>query len=114
MADVQDQDSSQHTCWTNYFSSHVVFYQRPVYYPLFFLFFFFFFFLTHRQFHKKWASGKPFSQTSGSGRNTVNFLFGSYASCINVIYLFIITWFRFSNFFQTHYMLKQTETVQNC
>ena len=75
-------------------------------------------FVSNRHFRKKWASGKPSSQTSGYGLNTVNFLFGSGASCLNAIYLFIylfiITGFRFSNSFQTYYMLKQTERVQNC
>ena len=59
-------------------------------------------FVSNRHFRKKCASGKPSSQTSGDGLNTVSFLFGSYASYINVIYLFIylfiITGFRFSNF----------------
>ena len=72
-------------------------------------------FVSNRHFHKKWASGKPSSQTSGYGLNTVNFLFGRcYLSFFMYlfIYLFIITGFRFSNFFQTYYMLKQTEAVQ--
>ena len=46
-------------------------------------------FVSNRHFRKKWASGKPSSQTSGYGLNTVNFLFGSGASCSNAIYLFI-------------------------
>ena len=76
-------------------------------------------FVSNRHFRKKWASGKPSSQTSGYGLKTVNFLFGSCASCMNaiylfIIYLFLITGFRFSNFFQTYHMLKQTKTVQNC
>ena len=32
-----------------------------------------------------WTSDKPSSETSGYGLNTVNFLFGSCASCLNVI-----------------------------
>ena len=65
-------------------------------------------FVSNRHFCKKWTSGKPSSQTSGYGLNTVNFLFGSCASCMNVIYLFIITGsgFRFSNFFLTYYYVK--------
>ena len=46
-------------------------------------------FVSNRHFRKKWASGKPSSQTSGYRLNTVSFLFGSCASCMNDIYLFI-------------------------
>ena len=64
---------------------------------------FFVFFLTRDQFNTRYfclksASGKPSSQTSCYGLNTVNFLFGSCASCVNVIYLFIITGFRIFKF----------------
>ena len=76
-------------------------------------------FVSNRHFRKKWASGKPSSKMSGYGLNTVNFLFGSCASCIWMLliylftYLFIITGFIFLNFFQIYYMLKQTEAIQN-
>ena len=80
-------------------------------------------FVSNRHFRKKWASGKSTSQRLVMD-NTINFLFGSCASCMNVIYyLFIlINLFiylsslgsDFHFFFQTYYMLKQTETVQNC
>ena len=48
--------------------------------------------VSYRYFRKKGTSGKPFSQMSGYGFNKVSFLFGSCASCMNVllfIYLFI-------------------------
>ena len=75
---------SQPTCWTNYFSSHVFFFLflKTSLTPTVFV--------SNRHFRKKWASGKPSSQTSCYGLNTVNFLFDSCASCMNVnIYLFI-------------------------
>ena len=45
-----------------------------------------FFFVSNRHFHKKCTSGKPSSQTSDYGLGKVNFLFGSCASGMNVIY----------------------------
>ena len=69
-------------------------------------------FVSNRHFRKKCASGKPSFQTSGDGLNTVSFLFGSYASYINVIYLFIYNhWFQIFKFFKTYYILKQMEVV---
>ena len=74
---------SQPTCWTNYFSNHVFFFFLPQtsLTPAIFV--------SNQHFHKKCAYGKPSSQTSGYGLNTVSFLFGSGASCMNVCNLFI-------------------------
>ena len=93
---------SQSICWTIYSSNRVISRTpaRTQFYNIFF--FFFFFFLGGGgvgrggvEWGLTWTSGKSYSETSGYGLNTVNFLFGSCASCMNVINLFIYLFIRY-------------------